>query len=48
MIPNVKTTCSIVLPWPDSMTPLINRCIFAGSTSPAVARRKISSGASSE
>jgi hypothetical protein len=44
----VKTTCSIVLPWPDSMTPPMSRCILATSISPAVAFRKISSGGSSE
>jgi hypothetical protein len=39
--------CSIVLPWPDSMTPLMSFCIFAVSISPASARRKISPGSSS-
>ena len=33
---------------PDSMTPPMSFCIFAGSISPATARRKISSGGSSE
>jgi len=47
-MPNVKTTCSIVEPWPDSMTPWMSFCCFAGSTRPSVARRKISSGSSSE
>jgi hypothetical protein len=44
----VKTTCSIVLPWPDSITPEISFCILAGSILPVVARSKMSSGVSSE
>jgi len=47
-MPNVNTTCSIVLPCPDSTTPLISFCILARSISPASARRKISAGSSSE
>ena len=44
----VKTMCSMVEPWPDSMTDEMSFCIFTGSKSPATARRKISSGGSSE
>ena len=44
----VKTTCSMVEPWPDSMTDEMSFCILTGSKSPSTARRKISSGASSE
>jgi hypothetical protein len=40
----VKTTCSIVLPWPDSMTrPISSRC-FSGEIRPSTARSKMSSG----
>ena len=44
----MNTMCSMVEPWPDSMTFEISRCIEAGATSPAVALRKISCGSSSE
>jgi len=47
-MPNVKTTCSIVEPCPDSMTEEMSFCILSGSKSPSRARRKISSGACSE
>ena len=29
-MPNVKTMCSIVEPWPDSMTPWMSFCCLAG------------------
>jgi hypothetical protein len=48
VIAKVKTMCSMVEPWPDSMTDEMSFCIFAGSKSPSTARLKIDSGASSE
>ena len=45
---NVNTMCSMVEPWPDSMTDEMSFCILSASKSPATARSKISSGACSE
>jgi hypothetical protein len=44
----VKTTCSMVEPWPDSITDEMSFCILAGSYPPSTALAKISSGTSSE
>ena len=47
LLPNVKTMCSIVEPWPDSITRRIRSCCFSVATCPVVARLKMSSGSSS-
>jgi hypothetical protein len=47
LMANVNTMCSMVLPWPDSMTRRTSSCCFSGVTRPSVARSKMSCGSSS-
>ena len=48
VIANVNDTCSMVDPWPDSITRPINSRCLSGVIRPSTARSKMSSGASSE